>query len=168
MKNSLPPHTQLTNTKDGAGWLKLEFDQTYLVHKVVIYHRFFTNWYNPDNVIAKSEANFKTTINKGNNVDVSVYQGDVKQKSCGILHLTYGLKHSDQIYTLLCNVEGDTVKLSKNEENYILVNEIAVISKSKKTSISCFLSIVCIAYGQTLFSWPKIGQPKNKQDDMPD
>ena len=52
-----------------------------------------------------------------NNVDVSVYQGEVKQKSCGTLQLTYGLEQSDQIYTLLCNAKGDTVKLSKSTGN---------------------------------------------------
>ena len=61
-----------------------------------------------------------------NNVDVSVYQGDVKQKSCGTLQLTYGLEQSDQIYTLICNTEGDTVKLSKSTGN-IAVNELVVI-----------------------------------------
>ena len=61
-----------------------------------------------------------------NNVDVSVYQGDVKQKSCGTLQLTYGLEQPDQIYTLICNTEGDTVKLSKSTGN-IAVNELVVI-----------------------------------------
>ena len=53
-------------------------------------------------------------VDDENNVDVSVYQGDVEKKSCGTLQLTYGLKQSDQIYTLICNAEGDTVKLSKD------------------------------------------------------
>jgi hypothetical protein len=56
---------------------------------------------------------------------VSVYQGDVKQKSCGTLKLTYGLEQSDQIYTLICNTEGDTVILSKDTGN-VAVFEIVV------------------------------------------
>ena len=60
-----------------------------------------------------------------NNVDVSVYQGDELQKSCGTLQLTYGLEQSDQIYTLRCNIEGNTVKLSK-DIGYISVSEVAV------------------------------------------
>jgi hypothetical protein len=59
-------------------------------------------------------------------VEVSVYQGDVKQKSCGTLKLTYGLEQSDQIYTLICNTEGDTVKLSKDIGN-IALYEIVVM-----------------------------------------
>ena len=67
-------------------------------------------------------------MDSDNNVDVSVYQGDVKQKSCGTLQLIYGLEQSDQIYTLLCNADGDTVKLSK-DTGYIAVYEVAVMSK---------------------------------------
>ena len=61
---------------------------------------------------------------------MSVYQGDVKQKSCGTLQLTYGLEQSDQIYTLLCNTKGDTVKLSKNIGS-IAVFEVVVIGTGK-------------------------------------
>ena len=78
-------------------------------------------------------AEFKKTVNSGNNVDVSVYRGEVKQKFCGTLKLTYGLEQSDQIYPLICNIEGDTVKLSKSKEHYILVIDIAVTSKCTVT-----------------------------------
>ena len=78
----------------------------------------------------QSEENFIACVNNDNNVDVSVYQGDIKQKSCGTLQLTYGLEQSDQIYTLLCNTEGDTVKLSKGTGN-IVVWEVVVTSTSK-------------------------------------
>ena len=43
-----------------------------------------------------------------------MYRGEVKQKSCGTLQLTYELEQSDQIYKLLCNIEGDTVKFSRS------------------------------------------------------
>ena len=66
-------------------------------------------------------------MDRHNNVDVSVYQGEVKQKSCGTLQLTYGLEQADQIYTLICNTEGDTVKLSKSM-GHIAVFEVATIS----------------------------------------
>ena len=64
-------------------------------------------------------------MDRDNNVDVAVYQGDVKQKSCGTLQLTYGLKQSDQIYTLICNTKGDNVKLSKSTGD-IAVCEVVV------------------------------------------
>ena len=91
---------------------------------------FYTNWYNPNNHCAKSEANFRGCVNRENDIDVSVYQGEEKQKSCGTLQLTYGLEQSDQIYTLFCNTEGDTVKLSKNS-GLIVVYEIATIQKNE-------------------------------------
>ena len=125
----------VTTTDNGAGWLKLEFEKTYLIHKVVIYYGFFTNWYHPSSGCAQSEDIFRGCVNGDNNVDVSVYQGDAKQKSCGTLQLTYGLEQSDQIYTLMCNTRGDTVKLSKQTGN-IVVYEIAVTSSGLKNSSS--------------------------------
>ena len=62
---------------------------------------------------------------------MSVYQGMVKEKSCGALQFTYGLEQSDQIYTLICNTEGDTVKLSKTVDR-IVVFDLAVIALQGK------------------------------------
>ena len=125
----LSTHAATTNV-DGLGWLKLEFDKTYLINKVVIYYEFYTNWFNPERWCAQSDAYFKQCVDKDNNVDVSVYQGEVEQKSCGTLQLTYGLEQSDQIYTLLCNAEGDNVRLSK-VAGRILVFEVAVTVSGK-------------------------------------
>ena len=119
-----------TYTNNGAGWLKLEFGKTYLIQKVVIYYRFYNNWYDPSSWCAQSVANFKACVDNHNNVDVLVYQGEVKQNSCGTLRLTYALEQSDQIYTLICNTEGDTVKLSKNT-GHIVVAEAAFSGKGK-------------------------------------
>ena len=124
----------VTHTEDGAGWYKLQFDKTYFIHMAVIYYRFYNNWYHPNEHCAQSETNFKTCVDNENSVDVSVYQGEVKQKSCGTLQLTYGLEQSDQIYTLLCNAEGDTVKLSKGTGAIVLL-EVVVIGKGKLTSL---------------------------------
>ena len=117
-----------TNTNNGTGWLKLEFDKTYFIHKIVIYHRFYADWYHENSWCVKYVDNFKACIVPENIVDVSVYQGEVQQKSCGTLQLTDGLEQSDQIYTLLCNTEGDTVKLSKNTGR-ITVFELAITGK---------------------------------------
>ena len=129
----LSTHSE-TNTNNGAGWLKLEFDKTYFIHKVVIYYRFYTDWYDAERFwCARSVANFRACIDEENNVDVSAYQGDTKHKSCGTLQLTSGLEQSDQIYTLLCNTEGDTVKLSKTTGR-IAVFEVAIIGKGESTA----------------------------------
>ena len=118
------------DTDNGAGWLKIEFDRTYFINKIKVYHLFYTNWYNPNDWCAQSVENFKQCADQHGNVDVSVYQGDVLQKSCGTLQLTYGLEQSDQIYTLLCNTEGDTVKLSKSS-GVIVISEVAVTSNGE-------------------------------------
>ena len=114
-----------TETGEGAGWLRIEFGKTFFINKVVIYYRFFTNWYDSSEDCAQSESDFRSCVDTDNNVDLSVYQGEAKQKSCGTLQLTYGLEQSDQIYTLLCNIEGDNVKLSKSAGN-LVVFEVAV------------------------------------------
>ena len=117
-----------TVTDNGAGWIKLEFDGTYFIHKVLIYHQFYTDWYQnrPESQwCAENDANFKMCVDGHNEVDVSVYQGEVKQSSCGTLQLTYGLEQADQIYTLICDTDGDTVKLSKSIGN-INVAEVVV------------------------------------------
>ena len=111
--------------------MKLEFDKPYFIVKVVINCRFFTDWYHPGDYCVGSEATFRSCVDNANNVDVSVYQGEVKQKSCGTLQRTHGLKQSDQTYSLLCNTRGDTIKLSKiatHHNEVIVVSEIAVIS----------------------------------------
>ena len=119
--------TQAVTKTDGeAAWLKFEFGKTYFINKVVIFYKFYIdNWYDSATWCVETEENFKKCVDNNNNVDVSVYKGDVKQKSCGTLQLTYGLEQSDQIYTLLCNTEGDTVKLSKSTGS-IDVFEIAI------------------------------------------
>ena len=119
----------LATTDIGTGWIKLHFDKTYYIDKVVVYYRFYSNWYDPNDDCVESEAMFRSCVDFNTNVDVSVYRGEVKQKSCGTLQLTYGLEQSDQIYTLLCYAEGDAVKFSK-DEGHILVYEVVVVSSS--------------------------------------
>ena len=121
--------TNAVTSNDGEDWLKLEFGKSHFIHKIMIYYRFYTDWYDPGSWCFKSEDNFMSCVDINNNVDVSVYQGDVKQKSCGTLQLTYGLEQSDQIYTLICNAEGDTVILSKDStDGTIAVYEVVVTS----------------------------------------
>ena len=111
-------------------WLELELERIYFIHTVVIYHRFYTNWFDPHNWCAQNEDQFKGCLHKSDNVDVSVYLGEEKQKSCGTLQLTNGLKQSDQIYKMICNTVGDTVRLSKTTGS-IYVCEISITSTGK-------------------------------------
>ena len=138
-----------TETGDGTGWIKLEFDEIYFIHKVVIYFRFYTNWFYHDDKCMKSETNFQQCLDSRSNVDVSVYQREVHQKSCGTLQLNSGLEQSDQIYNLLCMTEGDMVKLSK-DEGYIVVYDVAVSSTGRVNflffMIYLMLSFFCLFY----------------------
>ena len=103
-----------SSTGNGEGWIKFEFDKVHFIHKMIIYYWFYTDFFDPGANCVKDEVAFKGCVDADNNVDVAVFQGEVRQKSCGTLQLTYGLKQSDQIYTLICDAEGDTVKFSKN------------------------------------------------------
>ena len=117
--------TKTKLSEEGIAWLKVELDRTYLINNIEIYYMFYTDWYYPWWDCVKSKTSFKACVDENSNVDVSVNQGEVKQKSCGTLQLTYGLEQSDQIYTLICNIEGDNVKLSKSTGR-IMVYEIIV------------------------------------------
>ena len=116
-------------TDNGAGWLKLGFDKNYFISKIVIYNKFYNHWYDPSTYCFQTIDQYKSCLDSDTNVDVSVYKGDVKQKSCGTLQLTYGLEQSDQIYTFICNTEGDLVKLSKNT-GFLVVYEVVTVGFS--------------------------------------
>ena len=116
-----------TSTDGGYGWMTLQFEEPHMIERVMIYYKFFTDWYDPAIGCVESEIRFKSCVANDNNVDVSVYKGDVKQKSCGRLQLIYGLEQSDQVYTLVCDAEGDMVKLSKNS-GMLAVCEVVVLS----------------------------------------
>ena len=111
---------------NGEAWLKLEFDKSYFINRVAVYFAFYTNWFFND-FFTGGESDFKGLVDSSNNVDVSVYLGPVKRKSCGTLQLTYGLRQSDQIYTINCIVEGDTVKFSKTSGR-IIIFEVVVLT----------------------------------------
>ena len=50
-------------TGNGADWLKFNFGKTFHIQEVLIYHRFYTNWYNPAQKCAESEDRFRSCIN---------------------------------------------------------------------------------------------------------
>ena len=112
-------------------WLKLEFDRTYFIHKIIIYQFFFTNWYTNDDWCVESEGNYQTCKDRHNNVDIAVYQEDELQATCGTLQLTYASDEADQIYTFICSTDGDTVLLSKTSV-HIAIYEIVVTSCTGK------------------------------------
>ena len=118
-------------TVNGTAWLMLQFDEIHFIHKVVFYYRFYTNWVvlNEEAWCTEEISNFKRCVDQNSDIDVSVYQGDVKQKSCGTLQLTYALEQSDQIYTLGCNVKGDSVEFIKTTEAAIMAFEIVVTGR---------------------------------------
>ena len=58
-------------------------------------------------------------MNYHNNVDVSVYQGEVKRKSCGTLKLTKVPLALPDLQSTHCSVTLPEVKLSKTLGNIV-------------------------------------------------
>ena len=112
---------------NGEVWLKVEFGESHFIHKIVIYQVFYNADFYDYNWCAETMFNYITCKGGHSNVDVSVYQGEEHQKSCGTLQLTHGLELSDQTYTFFCDVEGDSIRLSK-KSGHISIFEIVVIS----------------------------------------
>ena len=126
------------NTRAATGgdspWLKLEFARVQKLYKVVIYFKFYTDWFKQNATCVSDEDAWKTCVDKSNNIDVSVYKDGELRKSCGTLQLTYGLEQSDQIYTLVCNTGGNELLLSKAFGD-IKIWEIQVIGKGEYDDI---------------------------------
>ena len=133
--------TQAIVVADGTtpAWLKLEFGQDQFIHKVLFYNRFYKGWFYPNNSCASTKEKFERCVDKSSNVEVDVYQGTTKVKSCGTLQLTYGPEQSDQIYTLVCNIMGDNVKLSK-ADGEIRIYEIVIIGTGKRLVLNSFIN----------------------------
>ena len=100
----------------------------------LIYNRFYNDWFTND-LCAQSYYNFKSCISLQRNVAVSVYQGEVMQKSCGNLQPTNGQEQSDQIYTLICNAKGNAVRLQKNSGKFYIWEVVVTGSASGESQL---------------------------------
>ena len=112
---------------NGEVWLKVEYGKSHFIHKIVIYQVFWSDFYNDNDWCVMSPNNYAYCKDVQRNVDVSVYLGEEHQESCGTLQLKYGREQTDQIYTFFCDVEGDSIRLSKKSEQ-ISIYEIVVTS----------------------------------------
>ena len=95
-------------------WIRFDLPKISFIDKIVMYTTFYNNFYNnPDGGCHKSEDHYEGCKRNQNGTEVSVYRGEVKQKSCGKLNTTYGREQSDQIYTFYCGGKGNAVMLEK-------------------------------------------------------
>ena len=104
-----------TTSTDNDIWIRFDLSETHLIDKVVIYLNFFTGFYNNKNTgCMADETAFKNCKKTQEGLEVSVLQEGDKQKSCGTIELSLGLKQSDQIYTFDCaGTKGNAVMLTK-------------------------------------------------------
>ena len=129
-----------TGTNDGAAWLKLEFDTQIFIQKIVIYYQFYKDWFTPNDNCRQSAEKFKEAcVDAHNNVDVSAGTEE-SVALCGVLQLRDRLRQTDQIYTVICNIFGDVVMLTK-DEGVISVSEVVVVT-AKGTSVP-YVIILC-------------------------
>ena len=94
-----------------------------------MYFRFYTDWYRSVSCVRNLD-NFKGCVDEENALELSVYHGKNLVKICGTFQRTYGQKQSDQIYSLYCNVNGDSIKLRKTTPEFIGIYEVVVTGKS--------------------------------------
>ena len=117
----------VVKTDNEMGWLQLKLDRSYTITKIVLYLWFYNHWYHPNHWCMLSVKEFEICQATRDNIDVAVYQGEVKVNSCGVVKLTSQLDQADQVYTVECGIEGDNVMVSKTE-GLISIFEIAVFS----------------------------------------
>ena len=118
-------------------WMKLKLAETGLIYKIVIYQIFFSGCYDPTGRCVRTVADYQLCKDEYINTDVSVYLGEVKQRSCGTLQTTYGLEQADQVYTFICSVRGDVVMLTKSQKQ-LRVDEIVITGgKGSYRGIDC-------------------------------
>lgn len=112
---------------NGEVWLKVEYGKSHFIHKIVIYQVFWSEFYDDNNWCVRSTDNYASCKDIHSNVDVSVYLGEEHQESCGTLQLTNELEQADQTYTFFCDVEGDSIRLSKKSKQ-MSIYEVVVTS----------------------------------------
>ena len=61
-----------------------------------------------------------------------MYRGNLKEKDCGKLTLSYGTEQEDQIYKIKCEARGDMIKFSKTRNN-LSIFEVVIASTGKGT-----------------------------------
>ena len=111
------------NDSTNSSWIKISLDRPYFITKVVLYNKFFVDWYVPDDVCVVNTDHFKTCNSKIDGLKVTV-----SEKICATLQVfPTALDQKDQVYSLLCNVEGKEVLLSKTEEGKFSIRDVAIL-----------------------------------------
>ena len=70
--------TSLTYAENGGVSFDFDFDKIYFISEVTVYFVFYTDWFWPNDWFVQSLKDFKICVDENNNVDVSVYKGDVQ------------------------------------------------------------------------------------------
>ena len=86
-----------TKESSGTAWIKLEFDKTYFVHKVIIHQNFYTDWFDPTQGCVADVAEYKACKNNNSGGTLAVYQGGELKKTCGTMTLSHGLTQAEQV-----------------------------------------------------------------------
>lgn len=75
------------------------------------------------------QAQWEYCLRSDSGMDVSVYQGEDKVKSCGTLVLDPSrTEREEQVYSFSCDVIGDVVFLSKSDNNIVLYELQTIVS----------------------------------------
>lgn len=106
-------------------WIKISLDNVYFITKVVIYSNFFVNWYHQEDDCVKSVDKFRSCLT------IDGLKVTVSEKICATLQaFPTRLNQEDQVYPLLCEVEGKDVILSQSEEDNYSLRDVAILGYS--------------------------------------
>lgn len=111
-------------------FIKLALGEVHKLYQVTIHTQYFTDWPDQQSWCVHSMSHYRECIDKRSDVNIDVYEGSVLKGSCGTLELNYGIGAGDQIYKFDCEIEGDTLVLSK-ASGFITVAEVVVQIKGK-------------------------------------
>ena len=119
----------ILNPEGGSAWLKLDFDEKLHIHKVLMYNEYYRDWF-WESGCQESLADYRKCVDMLKSVEIDVFNGEEKVKFCGQPRLNYGLRQRDQMYTVMCNRLGNSVRLT-TFDSVIRVFELVVISRGE-------------------------------------
>ena len=127
----------VSESGDGEGWLKLEFDKAYLLDQVIVYSNFYSNWYGSVNDTCQNTvAGYQSCKELTTGVTIHILDGDGEQIGyCGTLEMAQGLQREDQIYRFVCNAEGAGIRLYFEGSGRLAINEIVVTARTGEPTI---------------------------------
>ena len=120
----------ILNSEGSSAWLQLDFTEKVHVHKVLMYNEYHRDWF-WESGCRNSLTDYRQCVDMHRSARIDLYNGEEEVISCGKPKPNYGLRQSDQLYTVLCNKLGRSVRLT-TINSVTRVFELVVISRGER------------------------------------